>query len=77
MDYFYISKKAFDKVSRGKLLVKLEFIGLAYYVVKWGEAYLKNRKQFVVIDGSAFDLLSVKCSVPQGSVATALFDLHK
>lgn len=36
--------KAFDKVPHGKLLYKLERIGLPFCVIRWISAYLKNKK---------------------------------
>lgn len=60
--------KAFDLVPHGKLLHKLETIGLPPFIINWVSAYLSNRVQFVSIDGHISDELPVTSGVPQGSV---------
>lgn len=67
--------KAFDKVPHGKLLYKLKQLGLPLSVVRWVNSYLKNRKQFVVINNCASDMLPVSSGVPQGSVLSPLLFL--
>jgi len=44
--------KAFDKVPHGPLLAKLRAHGFDVQVVAWIEAWLKDRKQRVCVDGS-------------------------
>ena len=34
----------------------------------WFTSYLKNRKQMVTVNGTASDLVTVPCGIPQGSV---------
>ena len=43
--------EAFDKVSHGKLLVKLRRAGLDKRVVRWIGSWLSDRRQQVVING--------------------------
>lgn len=59
---------AFDKVPHGKLVFKLENIGLPIPFVKWIKSYLQGRKQFVDIGGEFSNGLRVSSGVPQGSV---------
>ena len=61
-------KKAFDTVNHDILISKLEHYGLRGVAKSWIESYLRNRKQYVVIDGTESDKQTVHCGVPQGSV---------
>ena len=61
-------KKAFDTINHNLLLSKLEYYGIRGLSNKWLHSYLCNRKQYVVIEDTESDLLSVQCGVPQGSI---------
>lgn len=60
--------KAFDRVSHTKLIEKLYGYNINLQIIKWIQAYLRNRQQFVEIDGECSSLLPVSSGVPQGSV---------
>ena len=60
--------KAFDKVNHSLLIHKLQHYDIIGKSVRWIQNWLANRKQYVVIDGSTSDAVSVDTGVPQGSV---------
>lgn len=60
---------AFDTVDHDLLLARLSSrFGIKNQVLKWFESYLRDRTQFVVIDGVKSDVKELQCGVPQGSV---------
>ena len=69
VDVVYLDfAKAFDKVPHQRLLKKLESHGIGGKVLDWISAWLHERKQRVVLNGSASQWADVISGVPQGSV---------
>ena len=60
--------KAFDKVSHGRLLTKLNRYGIRGKNLNWIEDFLRDRSKRVVVEGSSSDSIPVTSGVPQGSV---------
>ena len=63
-------KKAFDCVSHSILCLKLQALGFSgsTYTLEWIRDYLKDRKQFAVVNGCKSQLNAVKCGILQGSL---------
>jgi ribonuclease P/MRP protein subunit RPP40 len=61
-------QKAFDKVSKEKLLHKLENIGIGGHVLSCLSSFLTGRVQRVKLAGSISDERPLVSGVPQGSV---------
>ena len=68
-------KKAFDTVDHTILLKKMDHYGFRGIANNWFENYLRNRVQYVVINGKNSTPLSMECGVPQGSVLGPLLFL--
>ena len=60
--------KAFDLVDHEILLGKLQHYGIRGPAYKWFESYLKNRQQFVTINGIDSSTTPLTYGVPQGSI---------
>ena len=61
-------KKAFDCVSHSILYLKLQALGFSGSALAWIRDYLKDRKEFAVVNGCKSQLNAVKCGIPQGSL---------
>ena len=61
-------RKAFDSVPHRKLLLKLEGYGISGKVLAWIRAFLTQRKQRVILNGSFSGWTSVVSVVPQGTI---------
>ena len=69
--------KAFDTVTKSKLLHKLWCYGVRGKMYNWFAAFLSDRKQRVVVGNAASDWVPVGSGVPQGScVGPILFLLY-
>ena len=60
--------KAFYLVDHNILIKKLKLYKCSSITLSWFESYLRNRKQFVVINGTKSNPLNIKSGVPQGSI---------
>jgi hypothetical protein len=60
--------KAFDSISHKKLLYKLERYGLCGRLLRWINAFLTGRTQYVAYDGCLSRSSPVISGVPQGTV---------
>jgi len=72
IDVQYIDwAKAFDSISHSILIGKLRRYGVVGSLLDWIKAFLKDRKQRVIIDGCLSSKGKVTSSVPQGSVLSS------
>jgi hypothetical protein len=60
-------QKAFDTVPHRRLLLKLQAHGVCGRVLSWIDAFLRNRRQRVVINGVQSSEAEVCSGIPQGS----------
>ena len=67
--------KAFGKVPHGRPLSKLRLYGIQGPTLRWIEAFLGDRTQGVVVDGSHSTTASVTSGIPQGTVLGPLLFL--
>jgi ribonuclease HI len=61
-------QKAFDKVWKDGLLVKLKRSGISGNMYKWVRSYLHNRRARVLVDGRYSRKVLLRHGVPQGGV---------
>ena len=69
VDVLYLDfAKAFDKVPHKRLIQKLKWYRLDMKLIQWIEAWLRDRKQRVIVNGVPSEWADVISSVIQGSV---------
>ena len=69
VDIVYLDfSRAFDKVSHSKLIQKLNNHGIKGKIQEWIKSWLRDRLQYVEINGKRSETGEVKSGVPQGSV---------
>ena len=61
-------QKAFDKVWKDGLLVKLQRSGIEGNMYRWTKSYLHNRRARVMVDGYCGQKVLLRQGVPQGGV---------
>jgi hypothetical protein len=80
---FLDMSKAFDTINHDILLYKLRYYGFNDTAIKLLQSYLKNRYQYVDLNGTCSEKLIITTGVPQGSILGPLLfiiymnDIHK
>jgi hypothetical protein len=75
MAIFCDLKKAFDTCNHQILSMKLDRYGIRGISLDWFQSYLKDREQFVCLNGKSSGKLKVRLGVPQGSILGPLLFL--
>ena len=69
VDVVYLDvQKAFDKVPRQRLLIKLKTYDIGERIISWIQTWLTDRSQRVIVEGEISNYKPVFSGVPQGSV---------
>jgi hypothetical protein len=78
VDIFYLDfSKAFDKVPRERLMVKVRAKGVEGKLADWLQNWLTDRKQAVKVGGTVSEEEDVESGVMQGTVlGPCLFTIH-
>jgi ribonucleases P/MRP protein subunit RPP40 len=78
VDIFYLDfSKAFDKVPRERLIVKLKAKGIQGELIDWLRNWLSERVQTVKVRGAESEEQDIESGVPQGTVlGPCLFKIH-
>ncbi len=67
--------KAFDKVPHKRLTLNLKYYSISGPILHWLTAFLTDRTQRVLLDGSSSDTVPVSSGVPQDTVLGPLLFL--
>ncbi len=69
--------KAFNKGPHKRLTLKLKYYGISGPILHWLTAFLTDRTQRVLLDGSSSDTVPVSSGVPQGTdLGLLLYSLY-
>ena len=61
-------KKAFDTISHGRLLTKLDLLNVKGKALELFKNYLRNRQQITLVNNSESEMRHLSVGVPQGSI---------
>ena len=67
MSCFFDVQKCFDSINHDELIKKLSLYGIQGTELAWFKNYLKDRQQFVSLNGEISSPQIIKTGVPQGS----------
>ncbi len=76
INIFLDLSKAFDTLDHKILFDKLDYYGIKGVAHKLMACYIKNRKQYVEIDDSKSDTLTLTHGVPQESILSPLLFIY-
>jgi hypothetical protein len=65
-------KRAYETISRSRLIKKCKDFGFDENAMRWFKSYLHNRRQHTIINGIFSEAINVTHGVPQGSKLAAL-----